>query len=228
MKCASDAKRCIAFFDGQNLFAAARDAFGFSTASYDVSRLAHWACHTHGWDLRQVRFYTGVPERRDNPGLHRHWTSRLRRMRAHGVVVTSRPLRRRRRRARLDSGETVAFTVLEEKGIDVRIALDAIGLVLAGSCDVVLLFSQDQDFVELADEIRLIAKRERRWIKIASAYPVGSGSIIVAGSNVRTGSRSTEPPMSPALTFTSGRSGKSSGRSAHGGERRRPDQPTLK
>lgn len=46
-------------------------------------------------------------------------------MRAEGVVVTARPLRRRRRRARLDDGEMVQFTVLEEKGIDVRIALDS-------------------------------------------------------------------------------------------------------
>jgi len=42
-------------------------------------------------------------------------------MRADGLVVTARPLRRRRRRARLDDGVVVEFTVLEEKGIDVRI-----------------------------------------------------------------------------------------------------------
>ena len=47
-------------------------------------------------------------------------------MRAEGVVVTARPLRRRRRRARLDDGGAVEPT------------------------DVVLLFSQDQDFAELA------------------------------------------------------------------------------
>ncbi len=58
-------------------------------------------------------------------------------MRAEGVVVTARPLRRRRRRARLDDGEMVQFTVLEEKGIDVRIALDVVRVLLAGACDVV-------------------------------------------------------------------------------------------
>ena len=97
-------------------------------------------------------------------------------MRAEGVVVTARPLRRRRRRARLDDGEAVELTVLEEKGIDVRIALDVVRAVLAGSCDVVLLFSQDQDFAELADEVRAIAREQQRWIKIASAYPVGPGT----------------------------------------------------
>jgi hypothetical protein len=35
----------------------------------------------------------------------------------------------------------------------------------------VLLFSQDQDFAELADEVRAIAREQQRWLKIANAYP---------------------------------------------------------
>ncbi len=42
-----------------------------------------------------------------------------------------------------------------------------------GDCDVALLFSQDQDLSEVAREIRAIAAEQRRWIKIASAYPAG-------------------------------------------------------
>ena len=38
MNAGSAPNRVIAFFDGQNLFAAARDAFGFTTASYGVPR----------------------------------------------------------------------------------------------------------------------------------------------------------------------------------------------
>ena len=53
----------------------------------------------------------------------------------------------RRRRARLDDGEAVEPT------------------------DAVLLFSQDQDFAELADEVRAIAREQQRWLKIAGAYP---------------------------------------------------------
>ena len=34
-----------------------------------------------------------------------------------------------------------------------------------------LLFSQDQDLSEVAGEIRLIAQEQKRWIKIASAFP---------------------------------------------------------
>ena len=176
MNTGSASNRAIAFFDGQNLFAAARDAFGFTTPSYGVPRLAQAIALARGWDLIETRFYTGLPNRQASPRLHHHWTLRLRRMRADGVVVTARPLRRRRRRARLDDGAAVEFTVLEEKGIDVRIALDVVRAVLAGACGVVLLFSQDQDFAELADEVRAIAREQQRWIRIASAYPVGPGT----------------------------------------------------
>ena len=71
----------------------------------------------------------------------------LRRMRAQGVDVTVRRLRRRRKRVWLDNGTQIEGAVFEEKGIDVRIALDVVRTVLEGSCDVILLFSQDQDFV---------------------------------------------------------------------------------
>ena len=173
MNAGSAPKRAIAFFDGQNLFAAARDAFGFTTASYGVPRLAQAIALQRGWGLIETRFSTGMSDRQESPRLHHHWTLRLRRMRAEGVVVTARPLRRRRRRARLDDGEAVEFTVLEEKGIDVRIALDIVRTVIDGACDAVLLFSQDQDFVEVALEVRTIARAQRRWIKVATAFPVG-------------------------------------------------------
>ena len=37
--------------------------------------------------------------------------------------------------------------------------------------DVALIFSQDQDLSELASLIRLVAGFQKRWIKIASAFP---------------------------------------------------------
>jgi hypothetical protein len=59
----------------------------------------------------------------------------------------------------------------DEKGIDIRIALDVIRLAHQNEYDVALLFCSDQDLSEVAKEIRLIARERHRWIKIASAYP---------------------------------------------------------
>ena len=58
-----------------------------------------------------------------------------------------------------------------EKGIDVRLAIDAIRLAHQEVFDVAVLFSQDQDLSEVADEIRSMAKMQDRWIKVVSAFP---------------------------------------------------------
>ena len=44
------AKRAVAFVDGQNLFHAAREAFGNSYPNYDVSALAEQVCAVQGWE----------------------------------------------------------------------------------------------------------------------------------------------------------------------------------
>ena len=49
MNTGSAPNRAIAFFDGQNLFAAARDAFGFTTPSYgDLVSLKPLHCSAAG------------------------------------------------------------------------------------------------------------------------------------------------------------------------------------
>lgn len=63
-----------------------------------------------------------------------------------------------------------------EKGVDVRIALDIVRLAYGGHLDVALLFSQDQDLAEAANELRVIAREQGRWIKAASAFPVSARS----------------------------------------------------
>ncbi len=83
----------------------------------------------------------------------------------------SRPLRYRNRTVELPDGTQHTYLVGEEKGIDVRIALDVIRLANAGEYDVAVVFSQDQDLSEVASEIRTIARQQNRWIKIACAFP---------------------------------------------------------
>ena len=88
-----------------------------------------------------------------------------------GVHVFSRPLRYRNKVVHLPNGSTHTFLSGEEKGIDVRIAIDVIRLGHHKDYDVALIFSQDQDLSEVAEEIREIAAEQRRWIKVACAFP---------------------------------------------------------
>lgn len=171
------AKRTVVFIDGQNLFHCVREAFGYSYPNYDVMRLARTVVSQQpGCQLCQVRFYTGIPDARDEPFWHNFWAKKLLAIRRQGVWVFTRPLRYRNRGIKLRDGVTIWRRLGEEKGIDVRMAIDVIRLAHARSYDFAIIFSQDQDLSEAADEIRKIAREQRRWIRIASAFPKGSNS----------------------------------------------------
>ena len=165
-------KRTVAFIDGQNLYHSARAAFGYTYPNYDVKKLAAAVCASKGWQLVQVRFYTGVPDASDDPRWNAFWIAKLAQMGRDGVHVFPRPLRYRNERVRLADGSEHTVLVGREKGIDVRLALDAIAIAYRSEADVRLIFSQDQDLSELAVEVREIARLQDRWIKIASAFPV--------------------------------------------------------
>jgi uncharacterized LabA/DUF88 family protein len=164
-------KRAVAFFDGQNLFHAAKAAFGYRHPNFEPQALATAICRAHGWELTQARFYTGVPSAAERPFWHHFWSAKLAQMGRTGVHTFARPLRYRNESLRLPDGSEHVTLVGQEKGIDVRIALDVVRLAYRGEYDVALVFSQDQDLSEVADEIRVIAAEQQRWIKIASAFP---------------------------------------------------------
>lgn len=164
-------KRTIAFIDGQNLFHNSRSVFGYTYPNYDVQKLAQAVCASHGWQLERVQFYTGVPASTDNAFWHGFWSNKLAMMGRRGVVVFSRPLVYRNKTIQVPGFGPHTFLTGEEKGIDVRLALDALDAAHRREFDVALIFSQDQDLSELASLIRQVAGLQNRWIKIASAFP---------------------------------------------------------
>lgn len=164
-------KRAVIFIDGQNLFHAAREAFGHTYPNYDMMALAARVCQAQGWTLNQARFYTGVPDASDDEFWAGFWARKLLFMSRQGVHVFSRPLRYRNKVIRLPDGTEQTYLSGEEKGIDVRLALDVIRMAHRREYDVALIFSQDQDLAEVAAEIRAIAAEQQRWIKIACAFP---------------------------------------------------------
>ena len=93
-----------------------------------------------------------------------------------GVYVYKRALRYRNKTVKLPDGSTHTFLVGQEKGVDVRLALDMIAIAYQQAADVLLVFSQDQDLSEVADEIRKIASLQNCWLKMACAFPVSPTS----------------------------------------------------
>jgi uncharacterized LabA/DUF88 family protein len=165
-------KRAIVFVDGQNLFYAVKEAFGYTYPNYDVQALAECICGDQGWQLEEVRFYTGIPSVQDNLKWNTFWGRKLSAMGKAGIHVFSRHLRYRNQTMVMPDGTQRSVLVGQEKGVDVRLALDVVRVAREGRCDVLVVFSQDQDLSEAADEIRVIARQQSRWLRIASAFPV--------------------------------------------------------
>jgi len=165
-------KRAAAFFDGQNLFYAAKMAFGYSYPNYDPDALARAVCAKRGWRVDSVCFYSGIPRVRDDPHWNYFWTAKLAVMGTRGVRTFTRHLRYRNQSILLPNGRESTVLVGQEKGIDIRIALDVVRMARENRYDVAILFSQDQDLSEIVDEVRSIAIAQDRWIKLACAFPV--------------------------------------------------------
>jgi uncharacterized LabA/DUF88 family protein len=87
--------RAVFFFDGQNLFHAAKELFGYAEANYDPVALSRRLCERENWELGQVRFYTGTPRQDENPTGFRFWNAKLQSLRNNGAYIFQRPLRYR-------------------------------------------------------------------------------------------------------------------------------------
>ena len=70
-------KRAFAFFDGQNLFYAAKEAFGYPYPNYDPKLLTERICAAQGWDVAGINFYTGIPSIADKPFWNQFWTAKM-------------------------------------------------------------------------------------------------------------------------------------------------------
>ncbi len=183
MRIEPNPKKAVVFIDGQNLYRCAKDAFGHFYPNYDVKKLSEHICQDKGWELKQIRFYTGVPDPTDNALWHQFWSAKLAYLGKIGVHVYSRSLRYRNEVLQLPDGTSKTLLVGREKGIDVRIALDIVRLAHRRDYDVAVVFSQDQDLSEAADEVKVISNEQDRWIKIASAFPISPTSKNTRGIN---------------------------------------------
>jgi hypothetical protein len=82
-----------------------------------------------------VIFYTGVPESGDNAHWHDFWQKKLATMGRQGIQLFTRSLRYRNKVISLPGGGQYTFLCGEEKGIDVRIALDIVRFSHRRECD---------------------------------------------------------------------------------------------
>lgn len=177
-------KRTFVFVGGQDLYRAAKEAFGYNYPNYDIKLLSEKICSAKGWTLNSIYFYTGMPDPQDDNFWHNFWSKKLSYMGRLGITIFSRPLRYHNKDFKCPfCSKTYTSLVGHEKGVDVRIALDVIRFAQEKMYDIALIFSQDQDLTEVAEEIRRISNEQQRWIKIVSAFPISPTSINKRGIN---------------------------------------------
>lgn len=137
--------RLILFIDAQNMYMGARRTFFDEDASrtsgqFDPLKMGELIAQRdsdHGMrQLEQVRVYTGQPaQARDKRGYAAN-RSQVSRWRNKGVHVETRPLR---------YPEGFPHEKAQEKGIDVKLAIDFVALAVQGMFDVGVIASTDTD-----------------------------------------------------------------------------------
>lgn len=171
-----DRPRTIVFIDGQNFTHSLKSAFNMRRPSVNLPHLVQRVCDRQGWQVTQIRFYTGLPDKDISPDLHAYWMRRLSQFGRQGIWTWTRGNKYSMQTTRCTSCDYVQEKrVGREKGADVRIALDAVRLAYQEELDVALLFTQDQDFFELVQDLKGIARSTHREITVASAFPRGTG-----------------------------------------------------
>lgn len=170
---AAPALYSMAFFDVQNLFRHAKDAFqendgdGYHHPCFDPRKLHDKVAAANGLKPNLTRFYTGVPIPSESEMWSGYWSNRVLALKRAGVLVETRKLRYHTE-VLLDGSRQ---TIPQEKGIDIRIALDLVKCTRRKEFDTAIIFSQDQDLGEAVIEARETAKEQGRTIRIISAFP---------------------------------------------------------
>ena len=166
----------VGFIDGQNLFMQAKRLFGYHTPNFDPRGLHREVCAAGGFEPGEVRFYTGMPSAKRQPRWHAFWSNKTKAMERDGITVTTRPLRYRKRRVFDEDGDVEFLVQAEEKGIDIRIALDLVRMARRDQLTSAIIYSQDQDLNEVVAEIEAIGEFKGIEIKLASAFATSPAS----------------------------------------------------
>ena len=152
--------RTSVFIDGQNLYRLAMRAYGrvypYYWPSYDVVKLANaLVSRVPERTLTEVRFYTGVPSESQSADWHGFWNNKLRHLQRQEVRVYRQEL----------------SAAGQEKGVDVRLAVELVQATYEQLYDVAIIVSQDADLAPAVAVARDIAQGQNRSVAFESAFP---------------------------------------------------------
>jgi uncharacterized LabA/DUF88 family protein len=149
-------KRLVSFFDGQNLYHNARRLFNHYWPNFHPLKLTRLVAELEPDRIvRQVRLYTGVYKIEQNEFWYYFWTSKLQALKEKGAYIYEGKIN-------FDG---------QEKGVDVKLAIDLVQLAYEDFYDVAVIFSLDTDLIEAFKLVQKICGEKGKWISLESAYP---------------------------------------------------------
>lgn len=175
-------ERVMVFIDGQNLYKGLQRRYHARLHPILLAR----ELAGEGRELVGTFYYSGIHDPDENPEMFALVRRRHELIEATGVQVTERTLHYhwewKVQDRDLDppwhssapdvaKARVVRNRGAREKGIDVALALDAVGSLLSDECDTAIVVSRDRDLMEIADEVRERARRpageRRRRVEVA-------------------------------------------------------------
>ncbi len=176
-----ESERVMVFIDGQNLFKGLQRRYRARLHPVLLAR----TLAGEGRRLVGTRYYSGIHDPDENAQMFEVVRRRHDLIERTGVRVTERTLRYHwewRVQDRdldppwHDTAPDVARARVKrhrgarEKGIDVALALDAVGALLSDECDTAIIVSRDRDLMEIADEVAErggVLNGRRRQVEVA-------------------------------------------------------------
>lgn len=153
------AQRVVVFIDYQNVYKGARESFGFGKRSWNGhgqiwprkigDLIARNSLRSHlDRKLEQVRVYRGVPSDAQRPKAYAAARAQIEAWERDPLVdVNPHTLQR----VRGNEGQPER---LQEKGVDVNLAVDFVDGAHKGEFDIGVIFSTDTDFLSALEKVR--------------------------------------------------------------------------
>ncbi|MGD9276748.1 MAG: NYN domain-containing protein [Candidatus Pacearchaeota archaeon] len=171
------AKRTIVFVDANNWYHNIK--YLIQPSKVDICKVAKMISDEKDLEILEIRWYTSMPDVKDNHLVYKIQRAFLGRLQKRGVKIITRKLQKlsnkevkKKRQDFIESWDLckvckplVEASFLEmsdnfqkEKGIDVWIAIDTVKEAIRNKIDCAILISGDADFVPALDLIKEIGK----------------------------------------------------------------------
>lgn len=168
--------RCGVYFDMQSWFRLARTAYDSSLPDFNPMKLAELYASKNKFQLVDVRLYLAIPDTTHGKFWNTLWHNRIKELEALGCKVFHAPMISRLERT-VQTEEFPSQRVLIHSDHDaaVRLCVDATLDVCTNQVDCVVLGTKDPRYSQLVDRLRLHAKMQDKWLKLATMFPIGDG-----------------------------------------------------